>query len=545
MASAINKPVSTRLFAMLLIAMAQAIPSAVILAADSLPPIEEVEIAANQAILVNGQPFFPLMAWLQDARNFDAVKACGMNTVAGYYQGASGTKDVTEYFELVEKAGLYGVMPFDSNLIGNSKLLGYIHDDEPDLQRIVSDAEIVPAKQLRINRKTPLWKLIDGETHSWSVLDPLEGASLTIKLKRPITVESFAVWLTVSGNLPLAKEVSFEGDGKKLTTVMLEPKKGQQKFRLPAPATFSKLKMTVNSTVAGNNVWGSIGEIEAFDAAGKNLLLSPPRTVPKMWPAEALERYKEIKAADASRPVFMTLTGNFHPHFKKWSESQRLSIYPQYCQAADVLGYDIYPIYGWNKPKWIHLVQEATAMLAKMAGKRPVYVWIETSKGGQYTGPLERQKDVTPAHIKAEVWMSITRGATAIGYFTHIWKPSYNQFGVPEENRKALRSINDQITRLAPAILAEQSATAVGVETEGDVKVDLMAKQHNGKLYVFAVNYDEQYKATTATIRVAGLASREQVTVVDENRTIRSDSGSFTDTFEPLAVHIYEIDAKR
>ena len=37
--------------------------------------------------------------------------------------------------------------------------------------------------------------------------------------------------------------------------------------------------------------------------------------------------------------------------------------------------------------------------------------------------------------------MAICQGATAIGYFTHVWKPSYHQFGVPEENRKALRRI--------------------------------------------------------------------------------------------------------
>ena len=58
--------------------------------------------------------------------------------------------------------------------------------------------------------------------------------------------------------------------------------------------------------------------------------------------------------------MFLTLTGNFHPHFKKWSDAQRSELYPQYIQATDVVGYDIYPIYGWNKPEWIHLVSEAT-----------------------------------------------------------------------------------------------------------------------------------------------------------------------------------------
>ena len=52
--------------------------------------------------------------------------------------------------------------------------------------------------------------------------------------------------------------------------------------------------------------------------------------------------------------------------------------------------------------------------------------------------------------------MAICRVATAIGYFTHVWKPAYHQFGVPEENRTALREIIAQITRSASAILSDQ-----------------------------------------------------------------------------------------
>jgi hypothetical protein len=179
------------------------------LAADGPPPIGKVEIKANRVFHVNGEPFFPLMSWLQDAENFPAVKACGMNATAGYWPGTGGTKDGVEYLELVQEAGLYGVMPFDPRLKAHPYLLGYIHDDEPDLPRQVSDAETVPGAGLRINRKTPLWKLVDGVTHTWSVLDPLEGAAVTIRLKRPVTVESVAVWLTISKGISVAKDVAF------------------------------------------------------------------------------------------------------------------------------------------------------------------------------------------------------------------------------------------------------------------------------------------------------------------------------------------------
>jgi len=500
-------------------------------AAEGPAPIKQVTMSSQRAIHVNGKPFFPIMAWLQDPANFPAVKQCGMNTVAGYWRDSGGAKDVTQYLDLVEKAGLYGVMPFDERLKGRPSLLAYIHGDEPDLPHEVRDAEVAAGAGLRVNARTPLWRLLDGVTHSWSVLDPTEGAAVTIRLKKPVTAESVAVWQTISPGLCVPKDVTFLAGGREVLQATLAAARGQQRFALARPATFQELTLQVRSTYPGEQVWGSIGEIEALDAQGKNVLLSPPRNEPRAQPEQVLQEYRAIKAADATRPVFMTLTGHFHPHFKKWTDQQRRSLYPAYIEAADVVGYDIYPIYGWNKPEWIHLVYEATAQLAALAGGRPLYAWIETSKGGQWTGP---------EHIRAEVWMAVCGGATGIGYFTHVWKPAYKQFGVPEENQKALRAINEQLARLAPAILSDSPARRVTIGAEG-AKLAALARAHEGRLHVFAVNYDERLKEATATFAVEGLAAGTEIAVIDEGRTIRSEGGSFRDAFEPLAVHLYRI----
>ena len=509
--------------------------------AEGPPPIEKVEIGANRELRINGEAMFPIMAWLQGAEKFPVVRQCGMNTVAGYWPGSSDTKDAGEFLELVEKAGLYGVMPFDERLKGHPSLLGYIHDDEPDLPHQASDAEIVPGESLRLNSSTPLWRLIDAVTHSWSVLDPLEGASVTIRFKKPAAVEKLAVWVTVSPGLAVAKEISFATGGKEILRATLEAKKGRQEFPLDGPVTLKDLEFSVLSVYPGENEWGSISEIEGFDATGENVLAAPPRYEPRSEPTTTMGHYRSMKAGDPSRPVFLTFTGHFHPEIAKWTDTQRKELYPQYIQASDVVGYDIYPIYGWNKPEWIYLVHDATKLLVSMAGERPVYAWIETSRGGQWTGDLERQKEVTPVHIRAEVWMAICGGATSIGYFTHIWKPSYDQFGVPEENRKALREINDQITRLAPAILSETAKQAVTIRADGDVKLAVLARQHGGELWLFAVNYDERLLRAEAVVSVEGLEAGTTVTAVDEERTIEADTGAFGDIFEPLAVHVYRV----
>ncbi|MEA3402352.1 MAG: hypothetical protein U9R79_14035, partial [Armatimonadota bacterium] len=133
-------------------------------AAWAQPVIESVTIDANRALRVNGEPYFPIMIWLQDPANFPRAIEAGINTVAGYWPGSGDTEDVAEYIELVEGAGLLGVMPWDERLIGHPALLGFIHDDEPDLPRQVSDATVTLAEHMRLNEDTPLWRIVDGVT---------------------------------------------------------------------------------------------------------------------------------------------------------------------------------------------------------------------------------------------------------------------------------------------------------------------------------------------------------------------------------------------
>ena len=515
-----------------------------LLGEDARPaPIQTVEIR-DRAFYVNGKAFFPLMAWLQDARNFPLLKDCAMNTTAGYSRGAGGTKNVVEYLALVEKAGLYGVMPFDAQLKGQPGLLGYIHDDEPDLPHQVSDAVVEPGPNLRINKNNPLWKLLDGDVSSWSVLDPMEGARLTIRLPRAATISGFGVAVTASKDLAFPSEPIFTSAGKELLKAQLGAATGSAEIQLASPCHRAGVVSPSVDRGPGKQVWGSLGEIEAYDSESRNVLLSRPRQVPRARPEDTLRKYRVVKDGDSSRPLFMTLTGHFHPFFKQYNDEQR-AMYPKYIEASDVVGYDIYPIYGWNKPEWLHLVHEATELLVRMAGNRPVYAWIETSKGSQWTGDLDRQKDVKPEHIRAEVWMSICRGATAIGYFTHIWKPQYAQFGAPEENRRALKQINEQIIRLTPAILGQPSRLRASIESSNGIKLDLMARQNGDQLFLFAVNYDERARETVATLKVEGLVTGNRISVVDEDRVLQASEGTFTDTFAPLAVHIYRFAPSR
>jgi hypothetical protein len=138
--------------------------------------------------------------------------------------------------------------------------------------------------------------------------------------------------------------------------------------------------------------------------------------------------------------------------------------------------------------------------------------------------------------------MNIYRGATAIGYLTHVWKPAYHQFGVPAENRDAIRQINAQITHLAPAILSAEPTPAATIEAADSVKLDVLARRYAGSVYLFAVNFDERAVAAQATLAVPGLPLGAEIEVLDERRVLRAEAGGlFRDAFAPLAVHLYRV----
>jgi len=508
--------------------------------AEGLEPIRTVEVGANRELRVNGRPFFPIMSWLQESKRYGKLRGLSFNTFCGNWKVPAHT-----ILKAAKAAGGYGVYSFDAAAKGHPSLLAWIHGDEPDLPRTVYDAKVTPGKGLILNKSTPLERMFDGVTHSWSVLDPLAGAEVTVELKHPVTVRSLAVWLTISKGLSVARDVVFLADGKEVLKAALAAKKGRQKLDLAKPATFRKLTLRVASTRPGKNEWGSVSEIEAFDAAGRNVLLSPPRLVPRKTPEQLAAEFRKIRDADTSRPVFVTFTAYFMNEFTKYDKATRGRLYPPLVKHCDVVGFDVYPIYGWNKPEWLPRVAEGVTQLRRLAGeKRPLYAWIETCKGSQWIS-YDRQKDVLPRHTRAEVWMAIIRGATAIGYFTHAWRPAFTEFNCTDAMQAELKRLNGQITRLAPAILAPRAAAKMHMDLGKSIACHIKATACAGSAYLFAQSIELDGPAKKANFVVEGLKAGTKIEVIDEARTLTAADGTFTDDFAPLQEHIYRIEAMK
>jgi len=260
-------------------------------------------------------------------------------------------------------------------------------------------------------------------------------------------------------------------------------------------------------------------------------------------PSEILDQYNAIKAADPHHLTFLTLTAGFFSEMSipDWMGGSRDRYY-DYCQATDVVGFDIYPIYGWCQTGWIHYVADSQEELAgTYAPSKPTYQWIEAVRtSSQWCELDERGEDDGPYayEIRNEVWQSIVHGAKAVGYFTHSWEcPDYTQICLSAEQETELTRTNAQITALTDAILGPDGSSGVTMNAPDGGRIDWMARRRGAELVLFAVSLERS--AQGVSFGVAGMTPGSSVEVFEEGRSIAASGTSFEDGFEELGVHIY------
>jgi hypothetical protein len=262
---------------------------------------------------------------------------------------------------------------------------------------------------------------------------------------------------------------------------------------------------------------------------------------PCIDPATIVGEYEQQVAADPNRPMFLNLgQGVAYVDYPGRGDvcAGHTSMYAQYAAGADLLSFDIYPVNNTDATTGGNLWYVATGVdnLRGWVGyRKPVWNWIET------TGIDDPIHTPTPAQIKTEVWMSLVHGSMGIGYFCHIFSPSFIEAGLlsVSANAQAVGAINEEIQALAPVLNTRPlSNGATVLSSNASTPVDIMVKRYLGNLYIFAVAM--RPGATTATFTLRGITNAT-ATVLGESRTISVTGGSFSDIFAPYAVHLYEV----
>lgn len=254
-----------------------------------------------------------------------------------------------------------------------------------------------------------------------------------------------------------------------------------------------------------------------------------------------IDGYKKMRAADRTRPVLLNLGQGvaWDGWYGRGVRTNHPEDYAEYARGADILSFDIYPVNMKDAPvnEKLWLVARGVDRLRKWGNyKKPVWNWIEcTDFNGSGRKP-------TPVEVKAEVWMSIIHGTRGIGYFVHVFAPSFIEAGLlsDAEMSAAVRAINRQIAALAPVLNRPSVANGVTVSSgNAAVPVDVMLKRFNGETYLFAVAM--RPGRTTATFRFRGFPKNATAEVLGERRARPVSGGIMTDTFTDYGVHLYRV----
>ncbi len=264
---------------------------------------------------------------------------------------------------------------------------------------------------------------------------------------------------------------------------------------------------------------------------------------PCIDPAEIIVRYETMRSRDPSRPVLLNLgQGVAHdldrPYVGRGSAcAQRWDQYPEYVKGADIVSFDIYPVTSpydhiqgdlWRVALGIDRLREWTG------DAKPVWAVIETTHINADVRP-------TPHDVRAEVWMALIHGARGLFYFSHEWQPTFRETGLLHypEIREAVTALNRQILDLAPVLNGPTVTDGLQVTSQdADVPVDILVKRHGGWTYVFAVAMRDA--PTVATFELADRrGATGSVDVMGEDRSVAMAAGSFRDSFDGYAVHLY------
>jgi hypothetical protein len=242
-------------------------------------------------------------------------------------------------------------------------------------------------------------------------------------------------------------------------------------------------------------------------------------------PARLRGAYPVTRGSADGLLSFVTTGGGF---FRSPYRDARIApdLYRGFAQVADVAGFDLYPLGHCQQD--LAAVYDAQRQFVQLAGAMPTFQWIETGpiKPG-YCGGF----NMSPAELRAEVWLAIAGGARGIGFFTHTWAPEHRAFDVTPSLQHEIEKISALLAAVRPGLTGRATHST---STSANIKV--LARMSGNTTYVFAVNAVASPVKAQLDVPVLRTGA---VQAFGERRAVTASGHRFVDSFRPLAVHVY------
>ena len=215
---------------------------------------------------------------------------------------------------------------------------------------------------------------------------------------------------------------------------------------------------------------------------------------------------------------FLTITAHFFSGAAQLANGPET--YHGLVGAADVVGFDLYPLQELCRADLLPWVFDAQRELMALAPGKPTFQWIEARAMRCGNDP---PNTVTPATIRTESWLAVAAGARGLAYFPPDWQPGA---------AAVVGGITRRIRQLEPALL--QPFVPVGVDGSSTVRAS--ARAYDDALYVIAVNAGTAPADVGLTLPELG--DRTLLVLGHEERVTARD-GTITAHLPPLTVRIY------
>ena len=248
------------------------------------------------------------------------------------------------------------------------------------------------------------------------------------------------------------------------------------------------------------------------------------------------QRSKAIEL-DPALPVFANFSSKFYREGKGGTAA--LQLYRDFMAVPDLIGFDFYPVTGWNRPDWVAEPGRALEFMHSelLREEKPSWFLVEACNQNLAWTP-EGTVGPTPAQTRYQVWSAIVHGATGIGYFTHAFNPHVFSALTPDMEQE-LRELNTTLSEMAPILLQEPPELAMHVTSKQDRVCETALRRDGDDWYLIALNSDMQYRSARFTFEF-----ERQIVSVEawkEGRSIPHEPHRFEDDFEPLGVHLYRL----
>lgn len=182
---------------------------------------------------------------------------------------------------------------------------------------------------------------------------------------------------------------------------------------------------------------------------------------------------------------------------------------------------------------------EPPSWLATTSSKKPLWIAIQA-----YVQPWQHSRYPTPAEYRAMAYLSIINGVKGLFFYTGSGEHDFHHklaglLNQPENSHwDYVQTLLRELHNASPIIMAPAASTRLAL-SPADAPVEFVERELNGKFYLIAAN--KSIHPQTAKFTGPALEGR-RARVLYETRAAEIQADTLKDAFEPLGVHVYQIE---